>query len=490
MWGAISGVAYFSIYLGWWLSAYPLDWAGINSNIFSFIFIFVTYLAIVFICASFFALFTCTLRSLSVSGHLLGVVIGAPCLWTLYEYLRALVYSLFWTGQGALIGAHWAFGNLGYILHNVTALRSLASMGGVYLLSFLIVLISALLVATVICYQDGQINLSRRYGVVFLVIFLSWWFTGTILNSKIAGMSSMGQIKVAVMGTYFPRGYVGDLEYTLNHVIALRSRLVDASASAELVIMPEGSGFLQSLEADSVDIERGKIFFESIKQIEPVVLMDSIESREAGVKFKHTRLLYFDSKDGLVDYYDKRLIFPGGEYVPQIVESVLRVAGQSEVLEAFKRYRVLAPGERVSVVANTRFGKIGGLICSAILSPELGRGMVNNGAELLVVVSSLALFEANPIMQAENRAMSQIRAIETGRDYLVVSNVGESLAIARDGQIVEYIDSGDETKVVLVNRYSNINFYTKYGNWIVWLSLFILLTYWLRQDKSVSNQLD
>lgn len=168
----------------------------------------------------------------------------------------------------------------------------------------------------------------------------------------------------------------------------------------------------------------------------------------------------------------------------------MRVAGQSEVLEAFKRYRVLAPGERVSVVANTRFGKIGGLICSAILSPELGRGMVNNGAELLVVVSSLALFEANPIMQAENRAMSQIRAIETGRDYLVVSNVGESLAIARDGQIVEYIDSGDETKVVLVNRYSNINFYTKYGNWIVWLSLFILLTYWLRQDKSVSNQLD
>ena len=458
---------------------------SVDNRVLSLVFVTGVFVLIIAFCALFFGLFGLGLRLLLDSKLLKHprfdwlLIFALPSAWTLLEYARAWGYGLFWSGPGSLGGPHWSFAHLGYVFHDQSALRMLASVGGVYLLSFLIVLFSVAVWRASLYkrHVDG-----RKFWIFALALAVACFALGSYLaNEGKAGedfalaQSASSSAKVLLVTTDFPAAYsqnVKSLEATAVHNAEQLQRLDQALAlGPDVVIFPEGSEVSSALLAKFENLPAVTKYFMQATGDRPIVLLDNILSRPEA----RSRLLYVDSKDGLLDYYDKRMIFPGGEYIPHFVRGLASVFGGHDLLKRVETLRVLSAGEKPDLVVPTRHGKIGGLICSGIISTELPANMTRAGAQMIVVTSSNALFRSNKVILEGNVAMSQLRAVESGRYLLLSTNGGYSFAINSVGTVIrrQYAsDSPGNVSVVLLNHKT---LYIRFGNWVVLLSAAILL---------------
>jgi apolipoprotein N-acyltransferase len=83
--------------------------------------------------------------------------------------------------------------------------------------------------------------------------------------------------------------------------------------------------------------------------------------------------------------------------------------------------------------------------------------------------------------------MSQMRAIESGRMMLRVTNTGVTSIIGADGRILQRLPQHQEA-VLLGNAqgYQGATPYVRWGNAAVWLLIMLLLAVaWLAEKRSV-----
>src|SRR5690606_2426361 len=126
-------------------------------------------------------------------------LILAPTLWVFFEYIRSFFVSLLWVGDGALVGPHWSISFLGYNIASVKFLAPLASLGGVFVLSMLVVFLNLLFFFLI--FPLLAIN-RRKIIFIFLFLILSLLTFSFYFYSK----EEVGEkIDVAVVGTYTER---------------------------------------------------------------------------------------------------------------------------------------------------------------------------------------------------------------------------------------------------------------------------------------------
>ncbi len=316
-------------------------------------------------------------------------VLWIPVLWTAAEFLRS---------QGPL-GFPWAL--LGESLHATLAVAQVASVAGVFGLSFLVILANVVL---------ARLLVLRAHAVVVLatavVLALAWGWGTEILRSPAAVPGASRPPIAAVVQTAYettPGRAALDAPARLAELELLTRQA--ARIGARIVVWPE--------TASPVDIAgnpQALNQFGGWARDGRMVLVAS--SLEGGV----TDSAFVFAPDGfLAGRYDKTRLVPFAEF-----------------------------GERAgsgSGVLPTPDGPIGIAICFESIFPDLARARVRAGAVLLAVQTNDQWF-AGPSAAAQHAAIAPLRAIEEGRYLLRAANRGISEIIDPQGRVLTHLAPG------------------------------------------------
>ncbi len=166
--------------------------------------------------------------------------------------------------------------------------------------------------------------------------------------------------------------------------------------------------------------------------------------------------------------YVKRQLVPFGEYVPwrDFLTSVIPVLGEINMLESD-----LGRGEKaVSVDTKTLGASVGPIICFDSIYEEPVRQTVKAGAEIIALSTNDSWFSDSAAVYMHNN-QAKFRAIENGRYLVRSANTGISSIIAPDGSVLGE-QAALTTGMVVADVYARDvqTPYNQVGYLLVWLS--------------------
>jgi apolipoprotein N-acyltransferase len=357
-------------------------------------------------------------------------------LWIFFEYLRAIGLSVFWAGPGALIGAHWSFGFLGYALAGNKFFLQFAGIGGVYILSFLIVFINGIFCHIFILFKNLPFNRKKFFLITspLLIIIICLIIFGIKLNDN--HYPNSRYFKVAVIHTNFPNFFTitwEDFSKRLLVMADLLKKAKEEKIEPDIIVFPEDSRFLAYYTNPQYNE-----FFKNVFEGKEKLVIDSARLDDGGNI--RSVLYFFNTKSGEKQNYKKMLLMFNGEYLPYIVSFAARLIGQSGWVDDFNNFRSYSKGEEIT---SGEFDgiKMGALFCSEIVSPELYRSVTKKGAEVLINIASDAAFHNSSLLVKQMLDTAKVRAVENNRYFIQAGNSGPSFIIDNKGRVVMFSDN-------------------------------------------------
>jgi apolipoprotein N-acyltransferase len=457
--GFISGIIFLGGTLVWLFGALPLDWLGIKSIFWAFLILSIIWILLILVLSLFVGLFSLSCVYLRRKGF--WDILLIPSLWIVFEYLRAFVFGILYYGEGSLLGPHWTFGNLAYILAQSQGFMFLASIGGIYLLSFIVVFFNVLLF---ILTRRPKKNKIILLFIVFTIIFVGYF----VPIARSSGERAGEVFNVAVLQTDFPSLYRENREILEEKFKTQRDLLREAffvNPDLDLVVFPEGSDFLSEEKAEeliAVSSEKDFLIIDSSKR-----------KMRDGSRFVAT---LYDGRGVKLATYEKILLVPVGDYLPYLFKLPAQVFNEKWTKEA--ESREYQKGENLTLLSDGDSFHGGLLFCAEVVSPILYRQAVRDGAEIFLNVGSLGFANGSQMLISQTQAMLQLRAAENGRYLARATNFGYSYIINQNGAIIQ--NTQDFEKQVLFGEVVSKKRetpYTRYGDWILVVSSLSVLTF-------------
>ncbi len=444
--GLLTGAGYFSGTLYWLVETMatfgglPLPVAVLAAAL------LVAYLSL------FPAAFAVAVARLRTTLGIRGAALCAAPVWVASELGRQYVWD----------GFPWAL--LGYSQVTVLPIAQLASVTGVYGLSFLLALTSAA-AALVIVNVDGRKRWSVAVAVLALVAGIAGWGRWRIADASLT--ASGDAIRVGVVQ--------GNIAQDEKWNPALRDEIIgryismtrQATAQGATFVMWPESSFPVHFEEDlrghlvrRVARETGITLLVGSDQLErarPDASPDALDNRLYNAAF----LVKPDGSLGPV--YRKMHLVPFGEYVP--LQRLLFFVGP--IVDAVSNFTagdrpVLLPiGDRLVSTA----------ICYEVIYGSLMRRFVRDGSELLTTITNDAWYGRSSAAY-QHWDQAAMRAIENGRYLARAANTGVSGFVDPYGRVPAKSKLFEQ--IVLVQDVRLIRagtFYTRAGDLIAWLSL-------------------
>nr|WP_208380710.1 apolipoprotein N-acyltransferase [Frigoribacterium endophyticum] len=331
---------------------------------------------------------------------LLPVVVAG--LWTLREFVAGnWPYGGFAWGRVALSQSQSPFGPL-------------VAWVGISGLSFLMV---ALVAAVVELALRADVRASTRVlaGAVAVtaVLAVPAWPTTSSGTATIAGVQGNGP------AGYFDEREPGDL---LNSQVLAMSGL-PAGSDLDLIVWPEGGS-----DRDPTRDAYGRYVFDAVSDgYDAPLLSGVITQSDDGEQAWNSSILWEDG--AVAGQYDKKHPVPFGEYVPD--RSFWRPFAPDLIDLIARDY---TPGTRPEAMPIGDF--VAGIsICFDIVDDQLITNMMRDGAQVIVAQTNNADF-GDTDENAQQLAITRLRALETARPVVSVSTVASSRVIDADGQIV------------------------------------------------------
>jgi len=166
-----------------------------------------------------------------------------------------------------------------------------------------------------------------------------------------------------------------------------------------------------------------------------------------------------------VSRYDKVHLVPFGEYVPYkslfvFAEKLTREVGD------------FTPGTDRRVLDLGAY-RIGAFICYESVFPDEIREFAARGAQVLVNISNDGWFGASGA-PSQHLNMARMRAIENRRWLLRATNTGITASIDPYGRVVARAPANERVEVQAPYALiSSTTFYTRHGDWFAWLCVII-----------------
>ncbi|MFW6287892.1 MAG: apolipoprotein N-acyltransferase [bacterium] len=358
--------------------------------------------------------------------------------WVSIEYLRFRFLS------------ELPFGFIAYTQSNFTSLLQFAEFGGIYIISFIVLLINGYIFKFVI-------NKKFRYIVPVLLILIIILSVGMLRLNYIKGLEQETVNVGVVQSNLTPaeKWDIANIEKNMDYFIDQSREISDYS----LVVWPESS-----LTFDFVrnGFYREK-FNKKISNIDFYLQTGSLAVAGEGVqKYNSSFLIGPDGE--VVDRYNKNRLVPFGEYIPftSLVEKLTGLRYYSEL-----------PGEEVRIFQMNNV-KWKTLICSEILYPDIAKEKINS-AQFLVNQSNEAWYRMGNL-QEQMWSAALFRAVENRRSIVKSGNKAYGGVISTGGTDVIKNHSINVTTFTGELAVSNINtLYQKWGNYIGYISLIIVL---------------
>lgn len=478
--GYLFGATYIAGTTIWILQSFPLDWANISSPITSSLLVILSWLIIALTLGIFIGLWTFTSRKLKHESLIINALLIAS-LWILFEYLRTIFFSIIWAGSESIIGAHFPIGITGNALA-WSPFLPLASFGGTFALSFFIVMINIFLFSVMQNFKINRIQSQIKHIVfqpsfritVIAILLVSSFAWHLILSQKNNPLSQKNQeeISIALIHTNFAERTSEDPHFeeakfaTLNKLL---SQIKNGAKHPDVLIFPEDARFLISIAPES----RHLLFSDALGSEEKTII-DSVHAISKG-RVVPTAYFY-NTKTDILTTSEKQILIPNGEYLPWIMIIPLKIANMENVIENFLRMRGFEKGVR-PILAEHDSLNVGTIICSEIFSSSLLRNEPFNRSDIIVNLSSHAIFHGSVPLRNQTTALAKIRAAEIRRPIIIAGNMTPSMAIDARGNIITFNDSTAPSVSSISLLPSNERaFYAKYGDWVLIFSgIFIFL---------------
>ncbi|MFD7628111.1 apolipoprotein N-acyltransferase [Streptomyces sp. NPDC059851] len=402
-------------------------------------------------------------------GRAGAALVLVPAGWLLSELARS------WQG----LGGPW--GLLGVSQWQVPPVLRLASLGGVWLVSLLVVAVNC---AVVLLIAVPRARVPAVAGVAGCAVLTGavWLWLPQPEGSAL--------LRVAVVQP----GLVPDGPDSAERRFAAGERLTrtlagqpmdlvvwgESSVGADLAARPDLSRRLAALS-----VEVGAPLLVNVDARQPAAPRPAATAaREQPTAagggggggegiFKSSVLV--DPRGPTGDRYDKMRLVPFGEYVP--ARSVLGWATSVGRAAGEDRRRGAAP-VLMDLPGGTAGVRIGPLVCFESAFPDMSRRLVRDGAGLLVAQSATSSFQ-DSWAPAQHASLGALRAAETGRPVVHATLTGVSSVYGpAGGRIGPPLPvSASTAQVYEVPLAAGTTPYVRFGDWPVGVALVLLAVY-------------
>jgi apolipoprotein N-acyltransferase len=256
------------------------------------------------------------------------------------------------------------------------------------------------------------------------------------------------------------------LEHAVDVYFRLTYRVVE-QRPPDLVIWPE-TAIPASLTAHE---NLAKAMTDLCTRIDRPLLVGSIDMVHApgdpiDVRSSNAALVY-DHTGQVTERYYKMHLVPFGEYVPfaRYLPILVKWIGMGRGLTPGREYTILQPVDGM---------KLGMNICYEDVFPDISRGFVLRGANVLGCITNDAWFEESSGSH-QHLAHSVFRAVENARPMIRSGNNADSALILPDGTVTDLLvdkESGSRfaravgVYKVPIHDDLPVTFYTRHGNWL------------------------
>lgn len=395
-------------------------------------------------------------RALAARRGLSGLIwIVAPSAWVLFPE---------WARSQTTFGFAWGF--LGNATADLSPVRQLASLGGVWLLSAVVVFWN--LGCALACSAGPKGNWRRPLVLALSGMLIVFAVGGALLRRPLAFSEP---IRVAVLqrfkpsyvtedfaGNGFDRSYLPMIEQALKEdaqllvlpeSVALGTVTLDGTASKTKP--PEWQHSRASWDWQMSSSLRGH------PSSALVVGLDTVEKEQ-----DQNTLVAWTSEKAL-GWYHKRYLVPFSEYQPW-PWAPWAIRGKSTYI----------PGKGSQLI-RWKAVVLGGFICQEVLFPSATRASVRDGATLLISGGNDGVF-SDPAVALVHADTAQIRAVETGRFIVRAMKTGISAVIDPRGyELVRSRSSEPASLFQVVHACSQMTPYVRWGDWVVFSAGIIVL---------------
>ncbi|MEI8350416.1 MAG: apolipoprotein N-acyltransferase [Candidatus Omnitrophota bacterium] len=326
-----------------------------------------------------------------------------PSIWVLLEFLQENI----WCGFG------WA--NAGYSQYKNTYLIQAADLGGVKLISFLIIMVNVLWVEILCKKKFLRIKIATVTCAIVLVLSYSAYRLHALKPENFVPITLVQpNIAQELKWQEFSSGFIAEKLRTLGK----------QAGSDSLVIFPEASW--PTVLGD----ENFSVLKDFMKDLRRDALIGAV--KQEGNSFYNTALL-FDKEGNQVSIYRKIKLVPFGEYVPlRRYISFISVINAIGDMSRGAEYKTFSYQDK----------KFSVLICFEDVFPLFVSRFARN-RDFLVSITNDAWFGGNP-EASQHLALMVFRAIENRISIARCANTGISGWVSFKGEINQFRDKGRE----------------------------------------------
>ncbi len=391
-------------------------------------------------------------------------IILFPSIWTIFDWLRTLGEMSF----------PWGFA--GYNLTGILPFAQLASLTGVWGLTWFVVAVNVILFRLI--DKKESAGLAKWIPIVCAVlVFAAVFIWGTY---RISHADKTAMAKIALMQNNMDQGH-WDARHSLDSALARSRDMINSVASVKpaLVVFPE-SGIYCYYATNAKALCEIRRWINTLKV---PIAFGSLHYERAPVnpyyKYSVYNSVFVETPDSAVQRYDKIRLVPFSEALPftGAFPILSRVnLGQSD----FSR------GKHESILSVHGIpGGVAPVLCYEITYPDFIRHRAVNGAGLILNLTNDGWF-GHSSAPFQHAAMSRMRSIENGLPQARCANSGISFCCDAVGRMYGKTELFKRVVLTTDLPMTGINtIYRKFGDWFpllcAMLSLLSIMSVFIRR---------
>lgn len=429
--GLIFGTTTAGAAVGWFWETLPLDFLGILKPTVQRVSVGMTWLYVSLSLGIAIALVSPAIRA---CGGIYGGSVICALLWCVAERGRMWGFSLTTWAPGALVGAHFSVASVGYPLTESEVLRAFAFPWGIDGLNFLAAFCAAACVQLSL-WRDKGSNIKLLCGEL-VVVGLILAMSRAIIRPS-AGGDRVAELRFAILANSFM-----DVRDVSSHSF-IQGQIAEAARMdppIDVLVFPEEF----SLTSVFWSAEEARDFMRAHLGERDILIMhtrnDAFPANETNNSPEPKKLVYESTSMGELGRHIKRHLMPLGEYAPIFTRTFFALVDDPELqvyVDGVHELPLSVQGADVTPVT-WKGVRIGGLLCSELLSPSLYRSLVVRGrARILVNLANQFWFHGSRSLHDKTLQIARVHATQNHAPFILANNMAPSFVLGPRGELLK-----------------------------------------------------